>query len=146
MYFSQFFFDSFFNSSLIVLLILASVTLPKLVNCCFFSPNKFISEEDHSLKGKSGHYHNIDLIATNPNTATIFLYVLKSENEIDQPGINSKIIQSLDCNPTKTIIIGNLSDKAKSLASRYDISVIDSREKNEILSLQFLKVPSDFIL
>ena len=96
--------------------------------------HKFISEENHSLKGKSGHYHNIDLIATNPNTDTIFLFVLQSDNTLDESRINSKIIQVLDCNPTKTVIIGNLSDKAKSLASRYDISVIDSFEKNEVLS------------
>jgi len=96
--------------------------------------HKFISEENHSLKGKSGHYHNIDLIATNPNTDTIFLYVLQSENQIDESGINSKIIQVLDCNPTKTIFVGNLSSKAKSLATRYDISVIDLSEKNTILS------------
>jgi len=96
--------------------------------------HKFISEENHSLKGKSGHYHNIDLIATNPNTDTLFLFVLQSDNTLDESKINSKIIQVLDCNPTKTIIVGNLSDKAKSLASRYDISVIDSFEKNKVLS------------
>ena len=96
--------------------------------------HKFISEEDHSLKGKSGHYHNIDLIATNTNTDTVFLYVLQSDSTIDESQINSKIIQVLDCNPTKTIILGNLSDKAKSLASRYDILVIDTFEKNEVLS------------
>ncbi len=96
--------------------------------------HKFISEENHSLKGKSGHYHNIDLIATNPNTDTLFVFVLQSDNTLDESRINSKIIQVLDCNPTKTIIFGNLSDKAKSLASRYDISVIDSFEKNDVLS------------
>lgn len=96
--------------------------------------HKFISEENHSLKGKSGHFHNIDLIATNPNTDTLFVFVLQSDNTLDESRINSKIIQVLDCNPTKTIIVGNLSDKAKSLASRYDISVIDSFEKNEVLS------------
>jgi len=96
--------------------------------------HKFISEENHSLKGKSGHFHNIDLIATNPNTDTLFLFVLQSDNTLDESRINSKIIQVLDCNPTKTIIVGNLSDKAKSLASRYDISIISSFEKNEVLS------------
>jgi len=96
--------------------------------------HKFISEENHSLKGKSGHFHNIDLIATNHNTDTLFLFVLQSDNTLDESRINSKIIQVLDCNPTKTVIVGNLSNKAKSLASRYDISVIDSFEKNEVLS------------
>ncbi|MFB5645385.1 MAG: hypothetical protein ACE5R3_02165, partial [Nitrosopumilaceae archaeon] len=96
--------------------------------------HQFTSEEDHSLKGKSGHYHNIDLIATNPNTDTIFLYVLQSANQIDESGINSKIIQVLDCNPTKTIMIGNLTEKAKTMASRYDISIINSFEKEHVLS------------
>ena len=96
--------------------------------------HKFISEENHSLKGKSGHFHNIDLIATNPNTDTLFLFILQSDNTLDESRINSKIIQVLDCNPTKTVIVGNLSEKAKSLASRYDISVIGSFEKNEVLS------------
>ncbi len=95
---------------------------------------KFISEENFAKKGKSGHYHNIDLIATNPNTDTVFIYVLKSENAIDESGINSKIIEVLDCNPTKSIIIGHLSKKANSLASKYDISIIDSYEKDVVLS------------
>jgi len=95
--------------------------------------HKFISEENFALKGKSGHYHNIDLIATNPNTDTVFIYVLKSENIIDESGINSKIIEVLDCNPTKAIIVGRLSKKANSLASKYDISIIDSYEKDVVL-------------
>jgi len=95
--------------------------------------HKFISEENFSLKGKSGHYHNIDLIATNPNTDTIFVCILKSENVIDESGINSKIIETLDCNPTKSVIIGHLSKKAKTLASKYDISIIDSYEKDVVL-------------
>jgi len=94
----------------------------------------FISEENHTLKGKSGHYHNIDLIATNTNTDTFFIYVLKSENAIEESGINSKIIQVLDCNPTKSVIIGQVSEKAKSLATRYDISIIESYEKDVVLS------------
>jgi len=97
--------------------------------------HKFISEENFSLKGKSGHYHNIDLIATNPNTDTVFICILKSENAIDESGINTKIIEMLDCNPTKSIIIGLLSKKAKSLASKYDISIIDSYDKDVVLPL-----------
>ena len=96
--------------------------------------HKFITEENFSLKGKSGHYHNIDLIATNPNTDTVFICILKSENTIDETGINSKIIEMLDCNPTKSVIIGHLSKKAGSLASRYDISIIDSYEKDVVLT------------
>jgi len=96
--------------------------------------HKFITEENFSLKGKSGHYHNIDLIATNPNTDTVFICILKSENTIDESGINSKIIEMLDCNPTKSVIIGHLSKKAGSLASRYDISIIDSYEKDVVIS------------
>jgi len=96
--------------------------------------HKFITEENFSLKGKSGHYHNIDLIATNPNTDTVFICILKSENVVDESGINTKIIEMLDCNPTKSVIIGHLSKKANSLASKYDISIIDSYEKDVVLS------------
>jgi hypothetical protein len=106
------------------------------------SEHGFISEENHSVKGKSGHYHNIDLIATKSNIDTIFTYILKSENTIDESEINTKIIQVLDCNPTKTIIIGQLSDRAKSMASKYDISIIDSYEKDIVLS-SFSKILSD---
>jgi hypothetical protein len=95
--------------------------------------HKFITEENFSLKGKSGHYHNIDLIATNPNTDTVFICILKSENVIDESEINSKIIEMLDCNPTKSVIIGHLSKKANSLASKYDMSIIDSYEKDVVL-------------
>jgi len=97
--------------------------------------HKFITEENFSLKGKSGHYHNIDLIATNPNTDTVFICILKSENVVDESGINTKIIEMLDCNPTKSVIIGHLSKKANSLASKYDISIIDSYEKDVVLPI-----------
>ncbi len=96
--------------------------------------NGFISEENYSLKGKSGHYHVIDLVSTKNNSDTIFTYIIKSENIIDESEINAKIIQILDCNPTKTAIIGHLSDRAKSIATRYDISIINSYEKKEVLS------------
>ncbi len=96
--------------------------------------HKFITEENFSLKGKSGHYHNIDLIATNPNTDTVFICILKAENAIDESEVNSKIIEMLDCNPTKSVIVGHLSKKAISLASKYDISIIDSFEKDVVLT------------
>jgi len=96
--------------------------------------NGFTSEENHSLKGKSGHYHVIDLVSTKSNSDTIFTYIIKSENTIDESEINAKIIQILDCNPTKAVIIGRLSNRAKAIASRYDISIINSYEKKEVLS------------
>ncbi len=96
--------------------------------------HKFITEENFSLKGKSGHYHNIDLIATNPNTDTVFICILKAKNAIDESEINTKIIEMLDCNPTKSVIVGHLSKKAISLASKYDISIIDSFEKDVVLT------------
>ena len=104
----------------------------------------FNSEENFSQKGKSGHYHNIDLFASNSNNSTIFTFIFKSEKEINESEINAKIIQVLDCTPTKTIIIGTLSDKAKSIASKYNISVIDS-QKLEDVSLPFSQILTDEI-
>ncbi len=73
----------------------------------------FNSEENFSQKGKSGHYHHINLFASHSDISTIFTFIFKSEKEIDESEINAIIIQVLDCTPTKTVIIGSLSDKAK---------------------------------
>ena len=102
----------------------------------------FNSEENFSKKGKSGHYHNIDLFASHSDNSTIFTFIFKSGKEIDESEINAKIIQVLDCTPTKTIIIGSLSDEAKSIASKYNISVIDS-QKVEDSSSSFSQILSD---
>lgn len=95
----------------------------------------FSSEENCSVKGKSGHYHNIDLLARDDNNNTIFIFIIKSKKVIEESEINSKIIQVLDVSPDLAILIGTLlSKKAKSMALRYNISVIESQDGNGIIS------------
>ena len=97
--------------------------------------NGFESEENHSAKGHSNHYHHIDLYGHNQNNKKIFIFIKKSDSEIDNSEINSKIIQVLDTTPDVAILIGfaSISDKAKSIASSYNISIVSSQDPNEIV-------------
>jgi len=92
-------------------------------------------EENSSIKGKSGHYHNIDLIASDNKNNTIFIFLIKSNKEIDESKINSKIIPILDFEPNFSIIIcSSMSIKAKSLSAKYKISVIESLDSNNVIN------------
>jgi len=99
-----------------------------------FSEYGFTSEEDCSINGKSKHFHNVDLVGKDSNNNTIFIYTSKPKQEIDESEINAKIIPILDCSPTKTIIIGTFSEKAKSIANQYKIDLIESEDKDTIIS------------
>ena len=93
-------------------------------------------EKDFSLKGKSGHYHHIDLYGKNKDGKTIFLFIKKSDNAIDNSEINSKIIQVLDTSPDISILIGfaSISEKAKSIASSYNVSIVTSQDLSQIIT------------
>ena len=95
----------------------------------------FESEENHSAKGKSEHYHHIDLYGFDKNGKSIFIFIKKSDEIIDNSEINSKIIQVLDTSPDIAILIGfaAIAEKAKSIASSYNISIVSSKEPNEII-------------
>jgi len=99
-----------------------------------FSEYGFTSEDDCSSRGKSMHFHNVDLVGKDSNNNTIFTYIAKPKQEIDESEINAKIIPILDCSPTKTIIIGSFSEKAKSIAFQYNIDLIESEDKSTIIS------------
>jgi len=99
-----------------------------------FSEYGFTSEDDCSARGKSKHFHNVDLVGKDSNNNTIFTYISKPKQEIDESEINAKIIPILDCSPTKTIIIGSFSEKAKSIAYQYKIDLIESEDKDTIIS------------
>jgi len=99
-----------------------------------FSEYGFTSEDDCSARGKSKHFHNVDLVGKDSNNNTIFTYISKPKQEIDESEINAKIIPILDCSPTKTIIIGTFSEKAKSIAYQYKIELIESEDKDTIIS------------
>jgi len=110
---------------------LDSILISKLKD--LFKQHGYLSEENQSLKGKSGQYHNIDLISTNSNTETIFTFIFNSENKIEESEINAKVIEVLDCMPTKTVIIGPLSEESKSIASQYEMIIIDSLDLENVL-------------
>ncbi len=111
---------------------LDSILISKLKD--LFKQHGYLSEENQSLKGKSGQYHNIDLISTKGNTETIFTFIFNSENQIEESEINAKVIEVLDCMPTKTVIIGPLSEESKSIASQYEMIIIDSLDLENVLS------------
>jgi len=96
----------------------------------------FNVEENYSIKGKSGHYHHIDLFAENKYGKTIFVFIKKSNIEIDNSEINSKIIQVLDTSPTIAILVGfaSISEKAKSIATSYNVSIVSEHDTNKIIS------------
>jgi len=99
------------------------------------SKYEFYLEENSSIKGKSGHYHNIDLIASDNKNNTIFIFLIKSNKEIDESKVNSKIIPILDSEPNFSVIIcSSMSKKAKSLAAKYKISVIQSLDSNNVIN------------
>ena len=95
----------------------------------------FETEENHSAKGKSNHYHHVDLYGYNSNGKKIFIFIKKSDTAIDNSEINSKIIQVLDTSPNIAILIGfaEISEKAKSIASSYNISIVSSQEPDKII-------------
>lgn len=97
--------------------------------------NGFESEENHSAKGKSEHYHHIDLYGYNKDEKSIFIFIKKSDEIIDNSEINAKIIQVLDTSPDIAILIGfaTIAEKAKSIASSYNISIVSSQDPNEIV-------------
>ena len=80
----------------------------------------FESEENHSAKGKSEHYHHIDLYGFDKSGKSVFIFIKKSDETIDNSEINSKIIQVLDTSPDIAILIGfaAIAEKAKSIASK----------------------------
>jgi hypothetical protein len=92
----------------------------------------FSAEENYTAKGKSGHDHKIDICGINNKNETIFIFINGShDSEID-----SKIIQILDTAPKIALIIGfaSISEKTKSIASKYNVSIISSQNVGEIIS------------
>ena len=97
--------------------------------------NGFEVEENHSAKGNSEHYHHVDLYGFDKNGKSVFIFIKKSDEIIDNSEINSKIIQVLDTSPDIAILIGfaAIAEKAKSIASSYNISIVSSQEPSEII-------------
>ena len=96
----------------------------------------FSASENHTVIGKSGNSYRINVYGEDEDKRTIFIYVKNPNAESDNSELNSKIIEVLDTTPTVTILIGfpSISEKAKSITSNYNISLVTEQEPNKILS------------
>ena len=96
----------------------------------------FKADENHSIKGTSGRYHHVDIYGKDSSGKSIMIFIKKAEKEIDNSEINSKIIEVLDTSPSIAILIGfaKISDKAKSIALSYNVSVIASENPDQIIA------------
>lgn len=88
--------------------------------------------ENCTVKGKSGIDHLVDIVGTDVNGHTVFVFV----NDYDESNqeIDSRLIQILDTMPKTAILVGfsSISEKTKSIASKYNISIISSQNIGEI--------------
>lgn len=96
----------------------------------------FSAHENHTVIGKSGNTYRINIYGEDENKRTIFIYIKNPNAESDNSELNSKIIEVLDTTPTVTILIGfpSISEKAKTITSNYNISLITEQEPHKILS------------
>jgi hypothetical protein len=90
--------------------------------------------ENHIIKGKSGIDQTIDLVGTDESGQSIFVFINNlSENNLE---VDSKLIQILDTAPKSAILVGfsSISEMTKSIASKYNLSIISSQNIVEITS------------
>ena len=96
----------------------------------------FSAEENYTLTGKSGNHYRINIYGEDKNKRTVFIYVKNPNAESDNSELNSKIIEVLDTSPNVAILIGfpSISEKAKTITSNYNISIITEQNPDNILS------------
>ena len=96
--------------------------------------HNYVVTENQTLKGKSGIDHAVDIIGTDSAGQTVFIFVNNSDQNNTE--IDSKLIQILDTAPKIAILIGfsSISEKTKSIASKYNLSIISSQNIEEISS------------
>ncbi len=92
----------------------------------------FSTDEDHIMKGRSGHEHTVDIYGVDKKNQTILILI----NDLEGNGLDSRIIQIIDTAPKIAILVGNasISEKIKSIASKYNVSIISSQSIDEIVS------------
>jgi len=97
---------------------------------------RFSAEENYTVTGKSGNNYRVNIYGEDENKRTVFIYIKNPNAENDNSELNSKIIEVLDTSPTATILIGfpSISEKAKTITSNYNISLITDKDPNTILS------------
>ena len=95
----------------------------------------FTAKENHTVIGKSGNHYRINIYGEDQHKRTIFIYIRNPNAENDNSELNSKIIEVLDTSPTVTILIGfpSISEKAKTITSNYNISVLTENDPETIL-------------
>ena len=108
--------------------------VPKLIT--LLNLYDFEVEENHSIKGKSGHYHNIDLYGKDKENHTVFILFKKSNQNNDSVEINSKIIQVLDTSPDLVILVATtpLPEKLRTIAVSYKMFAVSSQDVSEIIN------------
>ncbi len=96
----------------------------------------FSAEENYTITGKSGNHYRINIYGEDQNKRTVFIYVKNPNAESDNSELNSKIIEVLDTSPNVAILIGfpSISEKAKTITSNYNISIITEQNPDKILS------------
>ena len=96
---------------------------------------EFSAEENHTVTGKSGNTHHVNIYGADAHQRTVFIFIKNPNAENDNSELNSKIIEVLDTTPTVAILIGfpSISEKAKSITSSYNISLVTEQDPQEIL-------------
>lgn len=100
--------------------------------------NKILSKygysvnESHVVKGKSGIDHTVDIAGIDGTGQSVFIFVNSSAENSSE--IDSRLIQILDTSPKIAILVGfsSISEKTKSIASKYNLSIISSQNIDEI--------------
>ena len=95
----------------------------------------FNVEENHTVVGKSGNHYNVNVHGEDQHKRTVFIFIRNPNAENDNSELNSKIIEVLDTSPTVTILIGfpSISEKAKTITSNYNISILTDKNPEMIL-------------
>lgn len=95
----------------------------------------FTAKENHTVIGKSGNHYRINIYGEDQHKRTIFIFIRNPNAENDNSELNSKIIEVLDTSPTVTILIGfpTISEKAKTITSNYNISILTEKDPEKIL-------------
>jgi hypothetical protein len=96
----------------------------------------FSAQENFNVTGKSGNPHRINIYGEDDHKRTVFIIIKNPNADSDNSELNSKIIEVLDTSPSVAILIGfpSISEKAKSITSNYNISLVTNNDPQEILN------------
>lgn len=89
------------------------------------------TENNYTIRGKSGQDHIVDVYGVDEKGQTVFILV----NSTGENLVDSRMLQILDTAPKTAILIGysSIAEKTKSIASKYNVSIITSQGIPEIL-------------